>query len=105
MINKSTSGTYMVRLLQFARGPWAWLKTGRVQRAERVPNPVLANYRIESRTHHDFDISPPPTPLAKQQLVDLMLSLVRRPKQPIDIGYPTIYSTAVSHVCIRLRCK
>ena len=60
MINKSTSGTYMLRLLQFARGPWTWLKTGRVQRAERVPNPVLANYRIESRTHHDFDVSPPP---------------------------------------------
>lgn len=60
---KSTSGTYMVRLKALScNSPEAraWLKAGRVQRAERVPNPVLANYRIESHTHHDFDISTPP---------------------------------------------
>ena len=62
-INKSTSGTYMVRLTSppcNSPEARAWLKTGREQRAERVPNPVLANYPTESRTHHDFRISPPP---------------------------------------------
>jgi hypothetical protein len=78
MINRSTWYVSLLCLAIRSR-PRAWLKTARVSNVPSVCQMLHSRTIVSSRAHIMTSNISPPHAASKQQLVDLMLSLVRRP--------------------------